>query len=449
MIKSQILATNANKILSILNNIIKNDNDSTPLISYPVLIGSHAAKWHFPSFRDTNDWDLVATPLQSASFVNKVMTNATFKNINLIYYPGGGLKIIGECIEPSTDEKSTNFDIELVSDKVDLRKMKSLNKKESDDNDVDNIYDVDNGIDIDDDNSNDISKIEFERFNVDQQPKLSALMILELCYNVEDKILFPLLSNFPCIHSQRDEQVELMLNTRIKETEIIQGVPGAHINLNMTNEDFLDHDDNLLSKAWKKKSLFEIVDYQTKLNCVREEAMDIMLERYLVPMISKNQETSYNLALVRICTTLTKGWFRQFAIDNYPQLSNLDKDLLSIAHDVIDKHPLKKKNPQKLVLDPETQAIFETVHPYTKEIFFNSSSNISGNDKHHETNRTGIKITSPVNIDISITAIVQLSVDENENENSNNDDAKSKVGFTKLTSKHVFVLGLNASISGS
>jgi hypothetical protein len=60
--------------------------------------------------------------------------------------------------------------------------------------------------------------------------------------------------------------------------------------------------------------------------------MAIALERYLIPMISKNQEKSYNLALSRICTTLTKGWYRQFSIDNYPQLSNLDKDLLSIAH---------------------------------------------------------------------------------------------------------------------
>ena len=67
--------------------------------------------------------------------------------------------------------------------------------------------------------------------------------------------------------------------------------------------------------------------------------MAIALERYLIPMVSKNQETSYNLALNRICTTLTKGWFRKFAIDNYPRLTNLDKDLLSIAHEIIQKYP--------------------------------------------------------------------------------------------------------------
>ena len=101
--------------------------------------------------------------------------------------------------------------------------------------------------------------------------------------------------------------------------------------------------------------------------------MVIALERYLIPMISKNQETAYNLALVRICTTLTKGWFRQFAIDNYPRLSNLDKDLLSIANDIIANHPLKQKKLQMWKLDPETQAIFDSINVHTKEISFNNN----------------------------------------------------------------------------
>src|SRR6266542_1049431 len=52
----------------------------------------------------------------------------------------------------------------------------------------------------------------------------------------------------PLCSPQRDEQIELMLKTRIKETEIIRGIPGSHINLNMTNEEFLDREDNLFVK---------------------------------------------------------------------------------------------------------------------------------------------------------------------------------------------------------
>ncbi|CAB5379159.1 unnamed protein product [Rhizophagus irregularis] len=478
MIKPQTLAYNSKKILSILNNISKIDGGCTSLIKYPVLIGSRAAKWHVPFFREPNDWDLVATPSQSTLFINKAKSsNVTFKNIKLIHYPGGGLKLVGGCIDPFTNGKSINFDIELVSDKMDLRTMKSnviLNEEESDENDNNN--EDDNYIE---DNINLIeSKIEFEMFN-DIQPKISALMICDLCRNIEDKMLFPLLSSFPCIVAplkilealktshiywpadfqkniadlhllrillgynkvsmtqplcspQRDKPIELMLKTRIKETEIIRGKPGAHIKLNMTNEEFLDHEDILFvqkhvphdylhelvkygdqpiykslkddqSKAWTKKSLFENLDYKTKLNCVKEEAMVIALERYLIPKISKNQETSYSLALSRICTTLTRGWFRQFAIDNYSRLSNLDKDLLPIAYDIIQKFPIKQKKSDALVHDPETQAIFESIRPYTEPI---SSFECFRNIYNISVNRTGIKITSPVNSNISITAII-------------------------------------------
>ncbi|EXX67523.1 hypothetical protein RirG_113560 [Rhizophagus irregularis DAOM 197198w] len=442
MTNPQILADNYKKILIILNNIIKNE-DNNSLIDYPVLIGSRAAKWHIISFREPNDWDLMATPLQTTLFINKVKeSNATFKYIKLIYYPGGGLKLAGKYIDQYTaDKKLISFDIELVSEKVDLRNMKSIFEYNSEDNEkVDDMQD-DNEFNFDifednykksnaedsEDNMKDddmqdddmqdddeINEIEFERFN-DVHPKMSALMILELCRNIEDKIMLPLLSNFLCIIAplkilealktsqiywpadfhknisdlhllrilldynkdkvsiiqplyspQRDELIELILETRIKETEIIQGKSDAYINLNMSNNDFLEYEDNLFvqqcishedlyelvkygdhpiyqglrdgqSKALIKKSLFEKLDYQTKINCIKEVAMVIALERYLIPMISKDQENSYKLALVRICTKLTKGWFHQFAIDNYPRLSNLDKDILSIAHNIIEK----------------------------------------------------------------------------------------------------------------
>src|SRR5437764_3178292 len=103
--------------------------------------------------------------------------------------------------------------------------------------------------------------------------------------------------------------------------------------------------------------------------------MVITLERYLIPKISKNQEVSYSSALTRICTSLTKGWFRQFAIDNYPRLLNLDKDLLSIAHNIINNHPLlqtKQEKPSTLLYkwipDPDTRAMLEPIYPNTEII---------------------------------------------------------------------------------
>src|SRR3954452_13976362 len=157
-----------------------------------------------------------------------------------------------------------------------------------------------------------------------------------------------------------------------------------------------------------KKSLFQKVDYQTQLNCVKEEAMVIALERYLIPMISKNHESSYQSALVRICTTLTKGWFRQFAIDNYPRLSNLDKDLLSIAHNIINEHPLQQKKLHMWILDPETQVILNSINSYTKRISsFDNLENSRWGDEF-ASKRSGFKITSPVN-NVSITTVVTVT----------------------------------------
>ncbi|PKY16222.1 hypothetical protein RhiirB3_467209 [Rhizophagus irregularis] len=339
--KPRILARdNAKTILTILKKIIENDEDSTSIIDYPVLIGSCAAKWHIPSFRDINDWDLIATISQSISIINEIKTSKTFKYIKLVYYPGGGLKIIGEFIDRyiSKDESSIIFDIELVSDKFNLKKMKS--------NEV---------LDYDEIGNNDDGYFEIDKLF------LKGLIILN---QKQVDVFFVKYGDHPIYESLKEDK----------------------------------------SKAWMKKSLFEKIDYQTKLNCVKEEAMAIALERYLIPMTSNNQETSYNMALVKICTTLTKGWFRQFAVDNYPQLLKLDKDLLSIANDIISKYPLKQKKKLALVPDPETQAIFNGIFPYTKDI--SSFDEIEVNNKICNVERSGIKITSPVNDNVSITAII-------------------------------------------
>lgn len=186
-IKPLILTCKVDKILSILKNIIKDEGVVKPIINYPVLIGSRAAKWHVPSFREPNDWDLIATPSQSTSFINKTMSFATFKDIKSIYYPDVGLKIVGSCIEHK-DGNPISFDIELVSNKVDLRKMK-VHKVES--------YSYMDVNKINNDDKFDRDDVEFKEF-YDHQQKTSGQMILELCRDVKDKTLFPL-SSFPCI----------------------------------------------------------------------------------------------------------------------------------------------------------------------------------------------------------------------------------------------------------
>src|SRR5690606_6535747 len=104
-----------------------------------------------------------------------------------------------------------------------------------------------------------------------------------------------------------------------------------------------------------------------KLKCVREEAMAIALGRFIIPGFVHDSQIAYSMALRKVCTTLTKGWFRDFAIDHYPELQTVDKDLLKIHKQVLEPKlrvqveplPPKKKKFQKNFIDALSK---DTIH---------------------------------------------------------------------------------------
>lgn len=75
------------------------------------------------------------------------------------------------------------------------------------------------------------------------------------------------------------------------------------------------------SLAWCEKDMWDEFPQDKKVKCVAEEAYVIALERFLIP---KDWQYSYVgaylTALKKVCTTLTSGWFRDFAIDNLPEI---------------------------------------------------------------------------------------------------------------------------------
>src|ERR1043165_875546 len=130
----QILAQDFDKISSILEDITKIEGNEYVTFNHPVLIGSRAAKWHDPLFREPKDWNLVATASQSIILLNDIRSNnINLKDIKLVHYFGAGLKIIGECVESQTDE-TCNFEVEIASNKVNLREIKSNEFEKIDDN---------------------------------------------------------------------------------------------------------------------------------------------------------------------------------------------------------------------------------------------------------------------------------------------------------------------------
>ena len=79
------------------------------------------------------------------------------------------------------------------------------------------------------------------------------------------------------------------------------------------------------SSAWCEKDMWDNFTFEKKAKCVLEEAYVIALERKIIPMLNGcgeiiSSKKAFNWAIMRICTTLCSGWFRQFATDNYTEI---------------------------------------------------------------------------------------------------------------------------------
>ena len=144
-----------------------------------------------------------------------------------------------------------------------------------------------------------------------------------------------------------DDSVQDFLKERIKLTK--EAYPQGNPNLNQSNEEFFndavekvyDHDfihelaayyDAPLytrlkyddSKAWCEKDLWEQLSLEDKRKCVAEECYVIATERFLVRNNwNYSYKGAYLTALKKVCTTLTSGWFREFSLDNHPEIMAL------------------------------------------------------------------------------------------------------------------------------
>ena len=73
--------------------------------------------------------------------------------------------------------------------------------------------------------------------------------------------------------------------------------------------------------AWCKKELWYNLTHTQRLQAVAEEAYVIATERFLVPKdFNYPHKQAFIKSLDKICTTLCSGWFRDFSIQNYPEI---------------------------------------------------------------------------------------------------------------------------------
>lgn len=102
------------------------------------------------------------------------------------------------------------------------------------------------------------------------------------------------------------------------------------------------------SLAYVPRKNFESLSCKDKIRLVQEETYAIALERVIIPSIEFGVEFSensaYRFALRRICTNLTRGWFRDFAIENYPDIVNYDTPFVDRYRTAVELGLIKRKH---------------------------------------------------------------------------------------------------------
>lgn len=159
-------------------------------------------------------------------------------------------------------------------------------------------------------------------------------------------------SLFKVLEHRIDDTYRNLLSERIKLTKLKYG--DKHPSLKQKTNNFFDdavkkyyvHDELHMvtcygdapiyemlkpdkDMVWCSKDLWEQLPFDLKVKCVREEAFVIALERFMIPKIEQGvspppAKFAFIWALERICTNLTSGYFRDFAIDNWPIIMETD-----------------------------------------------------------------------------------------------------------------------------
>lgn len=81
------------------------------------------------------------------------------------------------------------------------------------------------------------------------------------------------------------------------------------------------------SEVLTSKSMFDKLALSTQMAAVIEESYVLAIERSLVPFPNgKTPKEAFDMALMKVCTSITSGWFREFAWEKYHLAQAMYKD---------------------------------------------------------------------------------------------------------------------------
>lgn len=289
-----------------------------------LLIGSRAIAHHLPKFRAPKDWDIILTYSELRAWFN---TNRSAIKLFVPNHTGQKVKCrlkTGTQIEFEIQDSIPSSDC--------LVKLPCHSFKEVDIDGIETVVNI---------------------------PSLRLLALLKKSHLIAPIHWWKNIADYHAIKSHISgffEPEELrFFKLRRKEIETRMK---TRPNLNMDNEDFFaksqggvgrqyDHDSlhraicfneapmhHLIrpdsGKAMTSKRLWNKLSFQQQIQTAQEEAMVIALERKIIPILNEAAilttdtiETAYRWAIMRLSTTMTSGWFRDFLIEEHPRIVDL------------------------------------------------------------------------------------------------------------------------------
>ncbi len=273
-----------------------------------LITGSRALNYHFPNYKKEIDWDFIGTKKEVLHWFGE-------KNITPDIKIFSNLKVYTTVID------SVIYEFEIAEEGYSGYEYLEASKNEE-------------------------FSLEYANLNVLFSMKKSHIhQPINFNKHIED---YHFLKNCLVI-----DHLEYITKKRIKETDT--RLKSKTPKLNQTVDEFVKESQSVLNRIYDHDDLHKIVayyneplyfkiqpshdvvmcskklwdklNYEDKIKCIHEEAFVIALERKIIPMLFQKgdlytKEKAVKWALMRICTTLASGWFREFAIENYFQIVN-------------------------------------------------------------------------------------------------------------------------------
>jgi hypothetical protein len=81
------------------------------------------------------------------------------------------------------------------------------------------------------------------------------------------------------------------------------------------------------SEVMVSKAMWDTLPHFIKLYAVLEESYVLSLERSLIPFPGiKTPKEGFDMAFMKVCTSITSGWFREFCYNSYDEVQELYND---------------------------------------------------------------------------------------------------------------------------